>query len=484
MSGPYARWWSLALLFAPLVLSLSAAQDKQAPARWEKAIAAFEKQDRESPPPKGAVLFVGSSSIRLWDLKKSFPDLPTINRGFGGSQIADSTHFAARLVNKHAPQVVVFYAGDNDIATKKTPERLLEDFRAFVKAVHAALPGTKILFIAVKPSPRRWEMFAQQQKANALIEAYCRRDERLHYLDVVTPMLGKDGMPRGELFAKDRLHLSAEGYQLWNGLLAPQLKKLYRPGSTKGTAPVLPRIVGHRGLIRHAPENTLAAFTACLELRIGFELDVRRTRDGHLVCLHDDGVKRTTDGKGKVAELTLAEVRRLDAGRWFGAAFAGQRVPTLDEVFDLLRQRGFDDLLVALDIKAEGIEEDVIRLAARHGVLNRVVCIGLAISDPAVRRRLRAADPKAPVAILAQTAADLSAALADRDADWAYVRFVPTAAQVAEAHRAGKRVFLAGPTVAGCEPANWGLAHAAGVDALLTDYPLDCRQRWRDSSTP
>jgi hypothetical protein len=100
-----------------------------------------------------------------------------------------------------------------------------------------------------------------------------------------------------------------------------------------------PWLIGHRGLIRHAPENTLAGFAACIDLRLGFELDVRRTRDGHLVCLHDDDVQRTTNGKGKVANLSLAEVRKLDAGAWFDAVFAGQRVPTLDEVFALLKAR-------------------------------------------------------------------------------------------------------------------------------------------------
>jgi hypothetical protein len=137
-----------------------------------------------------------------------------------------------------------------------------------------------------------------------------------------------------------------------------------------------PAVVGHRGLLRHAPENTLAGFAACLELGLGFELDVRRTRDGHLVCLHDPDVRRTTGGQGVVADLTLAELRRLDAGSWFAAAFAGQRVPALEEVFALARERGRPGLLIALDLKVEGVEAEVVRLVARYGVLGRVVCIG------------------------------------------------------------------------------------------------------------
>src|SRR5262249_15124436 len=107
-----------------------------------------------------------------------------------------------------------------------------------------------------------------------------------------------------------------------------------------------PRLVGHRGLLRHAPENTLASFESCLALRLGFELDVRRSKDGTLVVLHDDDASRTTDGKGKVDKLELADLKRLDAGRWFGESFAGQRVPTLDEVLTLLKDRGHKDTLV------------------------------------------------------------------------------------------------------------------------------------------
>src|SRR5690606_31638453 len=117
--------------------ALLLAADPPSPfARWEKAISAFEEQDRKSPPPKGAVLFVGSSSIRLWNLEKSFPHHSTINRGFGGSQIADSVHFADRLILKHEPKVIVSYAGDNDISAKKSPERVASDFQSFVKVVH------------------------------------------------------------------------------------------------------------------------------------------------------------------------------------------------------------------------------------------------------------------------------------------------------------------------------------------------------------
>jgi glycerophosphoryl diester phosphodiesterase len=145
-------------------------------------------------------------------------------------------------------------------------------------------------------------------------------------------------------------------------------------------------VVAHRGLFRHAPENTLAAFSACLDLRLGMELDVRRTKDGVLVCLHDATLDRTTDGKGPVAEFTLAELQRLDAGRWFHADFAGERIPTLDAVFALIAARGHDTTRVMLDLKIDDakVEADTVTLAKKHGVLSRCVFIGTTITSPTV----------------------------------------------------------------------------------------------------
>lgn len=193
------------------------------PKRWEKAITAFERQDRQSPPPPGAVLFVGSSSIRRWKLATSFPDLKTINRGFGGSHLSDSVHYADRIVLKYKPRVVVLYAGDNDVAAGKSPQRVAADFARFVKVVHAALPRTRIAFIAIKPSLRRWKLAGTMKQANRLIAEQCRKDDRLKYVDVFGPMLGKDGKPRPELFVKDGLHLTAAGYRLWASILRPYL---------------------------------------------------------------------------------------------------------------------------------------------------------------------------------------------------------------------------------------------------------------------
>ncbi|MBY0230249.1 MAG: hypothetical protein K2W96_13280 [Gemmataceae bacterium] len=240
-----------------------------------------------------------------------------------------------------------------------------------------------------------------------------------------------------------------------------------------------PLPIGHRGLPTHAPENTLPAFRACLALRVGFEFDVRKSKDGHLVVMHDDTLDRTTDGKGAVAGKTLAELKKLDAGRWFGPAFAKTRIPTLDEVFALLRDEGRDGVACLVDIKADGIEAGIVASAKKHGVLDRIVCIGNAIESPAVRRKLREADASVPVAVLANAPADLEKALAAKDADWAYLRFVPDDKQRTAIRVSGKKLLLVGKLFMGREPANWAKARAAGADALLTDHPLECREGWR-----
>ena len=203
--------------------SLDAQTQQRAKNRWEPAIRAFQAKDRVQQPPKGGIVFIGSSSIRGWDVDRFFPGLPVINRGFGGSQIADSVQFADRILLPYEPKVVVFYAGDNDIARGKTPEQVAADYRAFVNKVHDALPATRIVFISIKPSILRWRLVDQMRRANALIRAVTEKDPQLVFVDIDNPMIGTDGKPRPELFKDDGLHLTDEGFQLWSSLVMPYL---------------------------------------------------------------------------------------------------------------------------------------------------------------------------------------------------------------------------------------------------------------------
>jgi lysophospholipase L1-like esterase len=220
-----SRFLVLLAVLLPVAFLSSRGIGDDKPSRWEKEVAAFEKQDNDKPFAKGGVVFVGSSSIRMWKLDKSFPGADSLNRGFGGSHIIDSVELAPRLVLKHQPRLVVVYAGDNDLGGGKTPEKVLADFKAFVAVVHKELPKTRIAFISVKPSIARWKLVDKIKQANALIQAECKKDERLVYVNVFTPMLGEDGKPRPELFLKDGLHMNEKGYEIWAGLVKPLLEK-------------------------------------------------------------------------------------------------------------------------------------------------------------------------------------------------------------------------------------------------------------------
>ena len=235
-----------------------------------------------------------------------------------------------------------------------------------------------------------------------------------------------------------------------------------------------PFVVAHRGLLLDAPENTLANFRSCLQLGLGFEVDVQRSKDGHLVCVHDDTVNRTTNGKGKVTDLTLQQLRTLDAGSWFASKFHGQKIPTLDEVFAEIAKHKNTRLLIAVDIKGpdSNIEADIIRLAEQHKVIDKLLMIGRTIGDADVRKRLRAASQHAHIATVANSSDEFATALADKQADWVYVRYVPSKSEVVKVHQANKRVFIAGSTVSGLQLENWKQATSSGVDAILTDYSL------------
>jgi lysophospholipase L1-like esterase len=214
------------------LLSISAAvadDESERFAKWEKTIAAFEAADEKNPPKKNGIVFTGSSSVALWkDLDKAFPQYPLINRGFGGSVTREVTHFADRIILKHKPQIVVHYNGDNDLAQGRSPQQVLEDYRAFIKKVRDALPESRIVIIAIKLSPNRIKLKEKIQEANALLKKECETVKGMVFFDAYTLLNNADGSPRAELY-KDGLHANAEGYALWEKGLAPVLKELYRP---------------------------------------------------------------------------------------------------------------------------------------------------------------------------------------------------------------------------------------------------------------
>ena len=191
-------------------------------AGWEDALATFAAADLKQRPEPGGVLFVGSSSIRLWDtLETEFADARVIKRGFGGSRLSDCVKLLDRLVIKYRPRTVMLYAGDNDLAEGATPEEVLQRVKAFADGVHSRLPETNVTFISIKPSPARRALIGKARMANKLVHQYAEAHPRVDYIDVFTPMLAADGTPRRELFRKDALHLNDAGYALWRTVIRP-----------------------------------------------------------------------------------------------------------------------------------------------------------------------------------------------------------------------------------------------------------------------
>ena len=205
----------------------SRTQEAAAPAaeRWEPAIHKFEEQDKVSPPPQHAIVFVGASSIVRWNLPQYFPEFgpKAINRGFGGSVMADSVRYADRIVIPYKPRLVVLYAGDNDVEAGIPPRQIAGGFAEFDRKVHAALPETRIIFISIKPSLRRWKWIDQIRESNALVREYCTKHPNLAYVDIERQMLGADGKPNPELLVEDGLHMTPKGYAIWTAALKPLL---------------------------------------------------------------------------------------------------------------------------------------------------------------------------------------------------------------------------------------------------------------------
>ena len=214
----------LTILLTLLVFSFGAIAKDADHGKWNADIQAFEASDKTNPPPANAVLFIGSSSIRFWKtLATDFPGYRVINRGFGGSDLDDSTAFADRIVAPYHPAALVMYAGDNDLQGGDSPEQVRDDFAAFVGKVRQSQPDVPIAFIAIKPSVARLGLLPKILQANKLIRDWSMTQKGVAFLDVVPAMLDAQGQPKPDLFIEDGLHMNAKGYALWVAQVAPWL---------------------------------------------------------------------------------------------------------------------------------------------------------------------------------------------------------------------------------------------------------------------
>lgn len=205
-------------------LHVAAKDTNKESAPFANEIAAFEKWDHQNSVPRDAILFVGSSTIRMWQTADAFPDLPIINRGFGGSTIADVNRYVDRIVFKYKPHTIVFYAGDNDIAAGRSTDRVVSDFQTFATNVHDRLPETRLIFLGIKPSVARWQLWPKMEEVNTRIQAIIKEDPHFRYIDTAPPLLSPDGRPDKSNFLDDGLHMNDRGYAAWNKLVAESLR--------------------------------------------------------------------------------------------------------------------------------------------------------------------------------------------------------------------------------------------------------------------
>ncbi|MFK7906280.1 MAG: SGNH/GDSL hydrolase family protein [Chitinophagales bacterium] len=193
--------------------------------RFDEAIAAFKKEDQEQGIRKGEILFTGSSSIRFWlTLKEDMEGLKVLNRGFGGSTLPEMVHYADQIVFPYAPETIVLYCGENDIAAGRTPQEAFESFKELTAQITAKLPSTQLFYLCMKPSIARWEMWPQMEESNRLFADYIAEQPNMEYVDISVPMLDEKGMPRKEIFVEDMLHMNAKGYADWTKIVKPLLK--------------------------------------------------------------------------------------------------------------------------------------------------------------------------------------------------------------------------------------------------------------------
>ena len=215
----------LLLLFAFACTNLFAQSNKPA---FYTDIQQFRKMDSVQAPPVNAILFVGSSSFTKWtDVKDYFPGYTIINRGFGGSTLADVLRYEEDVIFRYNPKQIVIYCGENDVASSDTitANTVFNRFTNLFSDIRAVYPNVPVVFLSLKPSPSRWQLREKAKATNQLIEQYLSKQKNAQFVDVWKPMLGKDGKPRPELFIEDNLHMNAKGYAIWQKLIQPTLLK-------------------------------------------------------------------------------------------------------------------------------------------------------------------------------------------------------------------------------------------------------------------
>jgi glycerophosphoryl diester phosphodiesterase len=295
---------------------------------WDKDIQAFEQADKSKKYPLDAVLFAGSSSIRLWsDLEKDMAPYPVIQKGYGGAKLSDFAVYAGRIIDPHPCRAIVIFIA-NDITGSvddKTPEEVSGLFKSVLKIIRATHRETPVFWIEVTPTPLRWKAWPEIRKANDLIRKICETSKNTYFINTSNAFLDATGNPDPSFFISDRLHLSISGYKVWTKIIKQELNKVIPMPR--------PEIIAHRGASFIAPENTVSSAKLAWELGTdAVEADIYLSKDNRIMVSHDPNTRRIT-GKSYTIRETLSDtLRTLDAGAYKNEKYKGEKIPFLEEI--------------------------------------------------------------------------------------------------------------------------------------------------------
>jgi len=299
---------------------------------WEETIQSFEQLDDSVTYPEDAIMFAGSSSIRLWSsLEKDMAPYPVIQRGYGGAKLSDFVVYANRIFCPHPCKAIVIFVA-NDISgsdNDKSPREVAGLFRILLRIIRKTHPETPVFWIAVTPTASRWKVWPEINKASSLIKDICDNQYDTYFIRTDNAFLNETGQPIDELFISDRLHLTQKGYAVWTEIIKKELSKVVQMPEVE--------IIGHRGASFTAPENTVAsAKLAWKEGADAVEADIYLSNDGKVMVIHDANTMRTS-GKNYIIKETGSNILRdLDVGSFKDKKYKGEKIPFLEEIIQTI----------------------------------------------------------------------------------------------------------------------------------------------------
>ena len=295
---------------------------------WEEDIQRFEELDKTEVYPPDAILFAGSSSIRLWStLVADLAPYPIIQRGFGGSRLSDLAVYAERIFEPHLCKAIVLFVANDIVGSDldKSPEEVASLFKIVLKTIRKSHPVTPVFWIEVTPCSSRWKMWPEIQKATALIRRICENQKNTYSIRTDFAFLNSEGKPKDELFIEDLLHLNTDGYAVWTEIIKKELRKVVPLPKTK--------FIAHRGASYLAPENSLASSKLAWELGAdAVECDIYLSKDNRIMVNHDGTTKRTSGTEYTIKDTHSDTLRKLDIGSLKDIKYKGEKIPFLEEI--------------------------------------------------------------------------------------------------------------------------------------------------------